>query len=254
MFGQTFELRDLLILALLVVLEGALSIDNALVIGLLARRLPHALRGRALSYGLIGAIVLRLLAVIVASYLLEWHVLKLLGGLYLLYVALSHLLRRPAPHPAEGATSDADSNQPQFWRIVFMIELTDLAFAADSILAAVALVGAPPKGLEPGAGHPKLWIVYFGGMIGVALMRVAGLLILRLLDRFPRLETSAYLIVAIIGTKLLLEWWLVPAAGAHGPFEDVHSPLFWAFWTTMIAALLPALVPARPPDRALPRN
>ena len=54
LFNQTFDAHDLAIVGLLVVLEGVLSIDNALVLGLLARRLPKRLQARALTYGCSG--------------------------------------------------------------------------------------------------------------------------------------------------------------------------------------------------------
>ena len=92
MYGQTFEPHDIAIVGLLIVLEGVLSIDNALVLGLLARRLPRRLQPRALSYGLIGALVFRVVAIVTAGYLLQWEVPKLLGGLYLLYVAGKHFV------------------------------------------------------------------------------------------------------------------------------------------------------------------
>jgi YkoY family integral membrane protein len=265
MLGQTFELRDLAVLALLVVLEGALSIDNALVLALLARRLPVEMRGRALSYGLVGALALRLVAVAAAAYLLRWRVVRLLGGLLLIYVCLSYLLRASrgarrvrkqagAAGPPATATTTTMGGADAFWPTVVRIELTDLTFAVDSILAAVALVGPAPPGTAPGAMHPKLWVVYIGGMLGVGLMRVAGYGMTSILERFPRLETSAYVIVAIIGLKLLIEWRLGEAAAGHSPFNDVHAPLFWGFWAAILAALLPALLPkssARPaePDR-----
>src|SRR3954453_10725246 len=90
MFGQTFQPHDLLVVLLLVVLEGVLSIDNALVLGLLARRLPKSLQKKALTYGLIGAFVFRGVAVLTAAYLLQWRWVKLLGGAYLLWVAFKH--------------------------------------------------------------------------------------------------------------------------------------------------------------------
>src|SRR5437867_5849531 len=90
MFRQTFDLHDLAIIGLLVVLEGVLSIDNALVLGLLARRLPKRLRGKALTYGLLGAFVFRIIAIGTASILLRWTIFKLLGGAYLIYVAGKH--------------------------------------------------------------------------------------------------------------------------------------------------------------------
>src|SRR6185436_8153276 len=87
LFNQTFAASDLAIIGLLIVLEGVLSIDNALVLGLLAKRLPKALQGRALTYGLVGAFVFRIIAIATASYLLHWRIVKLLGGAYLVYVA-----------------------------------------------------------------------------------------------------------------------------------------------------------------------
>src|SRR5688500_11122004 len=90
MFGQTFDAHDLFVIGLLIVLEGVLSIDNALVLGLLAKRLPKKLQGRALTYGLVGAFVFRIIAIATASYLLRWRIVKLLGGGYLVYVAVKH--------------------------------------------------------------------------------------------------------------------------------------------------------------------
>src|ERR671921_36764 len=90
LFGQTFETHDLAIIALLVVLEGVLSIDNALVLGLLAKRLPKHQQKRALTYGLVGAFVFRFAAIATATFLLKWTIFKLLGGGYLIYVAVKH--------------------------------------------------------------------------------------------------------------------------------------------------------------------
>src|SRR5438477_8333941 len=90
LFGQTFEFHDLFIVGLLIVLEGVLSIDNALVLGLLAKRLPKHLQGKALTYGLIGAFVFRVIAVILARFLMRIGWIRLIGGLYLVYVSTSH--------------------------------------------------------------------------------------------------------------------------------------------------------------------
>ncbi|MFM7137011.1 MAG: TerC family protein, partial [Planctomycetota bacterium] len=195
--GQSFEWGDMVIVGLLVLLEGVLSIDNALVLGLLAKRLPPHLRPRALSYGLIGAFVFRVLAIATASFLLKWTFVKLLGGGYLIFIAVKHLFFEaqeeegeklvldvsgqpvlvdvatggsltaaqeeleikervplgaslvtgeavaPAP-PTAGRTGGRSSGRrtPSFWNTVAVIELTDVAFAVDSILAAMALAGS----------------------------------------------------------------------------------------------------------------
>jgi YkoY family integral membrane protein len=240
MFGQTFEFHDIAVVALLVVLEGVLSIDNALVLGLLARPLPRKLQRRALTYGLIGAFAFRLLAVATAAYLLRWRFVKLLGGGYLVYIAIRHLIvssrhepeRTPRPH--------------RFWGTVLVIELTDIAFAIDSILAAIALVGSAPAGTPPGAWHPKLWVVIAGGMIGVILMRFAATIFIKLLEKFPRFEMAAYLLVLVIGLKLLADWAVNTPEHPHRlNFHSYENIEFWAFWIAMLASFLVGFLPKK---------
>lgn len=260
-FGQSFATHDLAVIGLLIVLEGVLSIDNALVLGLLARRLPHDRQKKALTYGLIGAFVFRVIAIATVSLLLRWWWIKLLGGGYLLYVAVKHFAvdaRKPAEVAeaahAVGAKDATDEAREKalggktpifgllgqlrgFWATVVVIELTDIAFAVDSILAAMAMIPA----VEPDKTNPKLWVVITGGMIGVILMRFAAVMFIRLLERFPRLETSAYLLIFVIGAKLALDWWFnkppaVTTPGWHAPV-DFHSPAsaaFWVFWVLMV--------------------
>ncbi len=257
LLGQSIESGDLVIVGLLILLEGLLSIDNALVLGMLAKRLPKHMRSRALSYGLIGAFVFRFIAILTSAYLLQWTFVKFLGGAYLVYISVKHLffdqydgheermVLDEAGQPslvdavtglkldidrenieieqrvpiAAGLVTDSDEdrsataavvvheedefcdvrrrNNGLFWRTVIVIELTDIAFAVDSILAAIALAGSRSE---------KLWVVITGGILGVVLMRFAASIFVRLLERYPRFETSAYLLVVIIGIKLLADW------------------------------------------------
>ena len=269
MFGQTFDLHDLVIIGLLIVLEGVLSIDNALVLGLLAKRLPKRLQGKALTYGLVGAFIFRVIAIALAAYLLHWRVVKLLGGLYLIYVSGKHFFFEGKPEEQAAVTVAAktdpgtvpqgdgpDPNDPAdagrrcapFWPTVAVIELTDIAFAIDSILAAIALVGPPPPGHVEQNTHPKLWVVVTGGMLGVILMRFAAVLFIRLLERFPRFETSAYLLVILIGFKLMADWWFNPDPQRPHPmfnFHSYHSPGFWVFWVLMAAFFCVGFIPTR---------
>jgi YkoY family integral membrane protein len=240
-FGQTYSPPDLGVIALLVFFEGLLSIDNALVLALLARRLPESQRAKALTYGLVGALVFRTIMVALATFLLQWRIVKLLGGGYLLWISVQHFfLKKPEPPPS------LEDNHPAagFWTTVAVIEMTDIAFAVDSILAAIALVGsAPPGHVGP---HPKLWVVIAGGMIGVMLMRVAAAMFIKLLERFPRFETSAYLLVLTIGSKLLVDWGF--NSGQHpdrANFHDPSSPLFWTFWLTMVVCIAIGFLPQK---------
>ena len=205
-----FHLQDLAIVLLLAFLEGILSIDNALVLALLARKLPEEQRKKALTYGLMGAVIFRLIALSLATYLMKWTWVKFVGGGYLVFVALQHLISSKSPE------SDPSKGPPginQFWKAVLLIELTDIAFAIDSILAAVALSN-------------KFWIVFTGGLIGVILIRFAASLFLGLLEKFPRFEKVAYQLVLWIGLKLLVDAFHFSGVNFHSP----NSPAFWIFW------------------------
>lgn len=281
-WGQTYGNHDLIVILLLVLLEGLLSIDNALVLGLLAKRVPKHLQGRALTYGLVGAFVFRLLAVATASYLLKWRIVKLIGGGYLIYIAVKHLFFESQEEAAETLGTDqeghlelrdaatgnplTDDQEMQeikervpvpipeeqlragrsFWMTVVVIELTDIAFAVDSILAAIALVGAPPADHPENALHPKLWVVVAGGILGIMLMRVAAAMFIKLLEKFPRFELAAYLLVIVIGLKLLADWGFNSEEHPHVvDFHTYRRPEFWVFWMSMLAALAVGFLPAR---------
>jgi YkoY family integral membrane protein len=244
-FGQTYSPPDLGVIALLVFFEGLLSIDNALVLALLARRLPQALRAKALTYGLAGAFVFRFIMIALAGYLLRWRVVKLIGGGYLLWISLQHFfLKKPEKEPSIEDAGTSLTPAVGFWRTVALIEVTDVAFAVDSILAAIALVGDAPA--DHVGLHPKLWVVITGGMIGVMLMRIAAAVFIKLLERFPRFETSAYLLVLTIGLKLLVDWAVNSAQHRErADFQHPASPLFWMFWSVMVICIGLGFLPAR---------
>jgi YkoY family integral membrane protein len=210
--------QDLFLIGFLVFLEGILSIDNALVLAMMVKHLPPKLRKKALTYGLAGAFTFRFLALFMVAQLMKWNWVKYVGGGYLLFIAIKHFVFPPHPEKSEKQATAS------FWKTVVMIELMDVAFAVDSILAAIALT-------------QKIWIVFTGGILGIILMRFAANGFVGLLARFPGLEDSAYLLVGTIGVKLILE-------GLHLPYIDFHTasePGFWGFWGTMIGIIIAGL-------------
>lgn len=247
MLGQTFAPGDLATIAVLVILEGVLSLDNALVLGILAARLKPSRQTAALSYGLIGAFVFRLIMVAAAAYLLRWSILKLIGGAYLVWVAANYFIFRR--RHSQNKQNEISPNHAGFWTTVLAIELTDVAFAVDSILAAVALVGPPPPENPIGAIHPKLWVILTGGMLGVILMRFAAAVFIHLLTRFPRLNGSAYLLVLLIGLKLTIDWAANSPANPHRiDFQNPASVPFWIFWLFMLLTLGAGFLPESLPN------
>lgn len=242
----------------LVLLEGLLSADNALVLAVMVRHLPKDQQKRALRYGIWGAFFFRLVAVIFASMLLQFWWLKVLGGLYLLFLSVRHFAHRGGDHDSVSKPRFGQG----FWGTVLNVEIADIAFSVDSILAAVAVGEALPKAVGNMEFHlplfgqipMKLIIVYIGGVLGIITMRmVAGFFII-VLEKFKGLAEGAYLLVGWIGIKLL-ETGLVhalhpePAVGP-GTWRDaipaglkaIPEMPEWMFWGGMIAILVGSML------------
>lgn len=188
----------------LVLLEGLLSADNALVLAVMVRHLSRRLQTRALRYGIVGAFAFRLIAVVFSASLLDYWIFKVVGGLYLVFLAGSNLIGE-SDHAGNDERNRARSNRG-FWGTVIAVELADIAFSIDSIVAAVALAEGLPKTLHEtkiGFFSIKLWVVYIGGVLGIVMMRVVAGFFIKLLDRFAGLATGAYVLVGWIGIKLI---------------------------------------------------
>lgn len=189
MFEQTFQFSDLPVIGILILLEGLLSADNALVLAIMVRHLKPELQKKALLYGLGGAFVFRFIAIALATYILQLWWLQALGAVYLVFITLKHFIVHSQHEDKRKVRKPMG-----FWQTVVLVEVTDIAFAVDSVLAAVGMV----------RGADKIWVVYVGAIIGVVLLRFAASYFIKLLDRFPGLEHLAYTLVGWVGIKLLL--------------------------------------------------
>lgn len=192
------------VLVILIGLEGLLAADNALVLAIMVRHLPEKARKRALFYGLAGAFVLRFGSLFIISFLVDVWQVQAIGAAYLLFISGKNLYDK--------ATHRKKDKKPQgngsgFWMTVLKVEIADLAFAVDSILAAVALaVALRPTGwftigsLDGG----QFLVVFAGGMIGIIIMRFAANIFVKLLQTRPGLEIAAFVIVGWVGVKLVI--------------------------------------------------
>ena len=188
-----FHASDLLTVGLLVVLEGLLSADNALVMAIMVLGLPRRQHHKALRYGLVGWFGLRIVATLLAVYLIRVAIVKLLGGLYLLYLTGQHFLGHEAEDRRQPPKARPWLGLSAFWATVAKIELINLAFSIDSILVAVAM-------------SKKTWVVLAGGILGIVALRVVVGQLLSLIKRYPALVDAAFVIIAWVGIKLLLEY------------------------------------------------
>lgn len=194
-------------LLILIGLEGLLSADNALVLAVIAKHLPDTQKKKAINYGIIMAFVFRFAALFAISFIANVWQVQAIGAAYLLYLGLKHIIqarldkRNGKSHKAERKESAGKG----FWPTVGKIAVADVAFAIDSILAAVALaLGLPdsPLGDFGGMDGGKFLVVVLGGVAGLILIKYAATWFVQLLGQRPALETTAYAIVAWVGVKL----------------------------------------------------
>ena len=185
---------DFLTIGLLVGLEALLSADNAMVLAILVLGLPRTDQRKALRYGIVGAFTFRIAATLLAVYLKDIQFVLLIGAAYLLWLPYNHFTGhaegtdRRAPRPATSWLGLSP-----FWSTVAKVELTDIVFAIDSILVAVALSN-------------KTWVIVTGGLLGVVAMRLVIGQLLALVQRYPTLVDGAFLIIGWVAVKLILEF------------------------------------------------
>lgn len=242
------SVEHIAIIGTLVLLEGLLSADNAIVLAVNVRHLPPPLRQRALLYGMGGAIVLRTAGILLAKRIIGLWWLSALGAGYLLFLCLRHFCGSRHDEQDEKA-AEANSDNPRnwrpervranFWRTVIMVELTDIAFAFDSILVAVAVTS-------------NTTAIALGAFIGIVLLRIAAGFVSRLMERYPGLDDLGYALVGWAGIKLaaksLHHYWI---SGGH--YTHDTAPVIlpeWVFWLVMAAIIVLGIWEARRRERA----
>jgi YkoY family integral membrane protein len=184
--GVIYNPMNWAIIGSLIVLEGLLSADNALVLAIMVKHLPKEQQKKALFYGILGAYLFRFIAIGVGTYLIKIWWIKAAGALYLLWMAIQFFMKKNKEDD-ETAVPEAPHG---FWRTVLAVEIMDIAFSIDSVLAAFGV-------------SDQVWVLYLGGIFGVMMMRGVAQIFLTLIERYPELETTAYIIIGIIGAKMM---------------------------------------------------
>jgi YkoY family integral membrane protein len=199
-FGTDLKAASLIILNLILI-ESLLSVDNAAVLATMVMDLPKEKRDKALKYGIIGAYVFRGICLIFAAYLIQVLWLKAVGGLYLMYLTFSYF-RSKQTESKEDDTLNKQENWfykmtvgmiGPFWSTVALVELMDLAFSIDNVFAAVAFT-------------KNIYLIMIGVFIGILAMRFVAQSFVKLIEKFPFLESTAFIVIGILGIKLVLSF------------------------------------------------
>jgi YkoY family integral membrane protein len=204
----------------LIIIESLLSVDNAAVLATMVMDLPKEQREKALKYGIWGAYFFRGLAMIFASVLIKIWWLKPLGGLYLLYLVFDWYKGKQTKS-IEDDFVDKNSNWlyratvgslGTFWATVCLVELMDMAFSIDNVFAAVAF-------------SKNTILVCIGVFIGILAMRFVANAFVRLMEKYPFLETCAFIVIAVLGLKLVFSLFVhfYPCSGFSIFMEGNHE-------------------------------
>jgi YjbE family integral membrane protein len=164
----------------IIVIDIVLAGDNAIVIALAARQLPPHLQKKAIVWGALGAVAVRVILTAAVVYLLRIPGLLAVGGALLIWIAWKLL------QPDEG-NSTSDSHAPVvtgFWSAMRTVIIADALMGLDNVLAVA------------GAAHGNLLLVVLGLAISVPIVMWGSTLVLKVVERFP--------IVVYLGSGVLV--------------------------------------------------
>ena len=175
-----FFLRLLFVLGIDLILSG----DNAVVIALAARRLKGPNRRKAILWGTVGAVALRLLFAAVVSYLLWIPFLQVAGGLLLLWIAWKLL------HDNDQREEEKVRSGRSTWEAIRIIVVADAVMALDNVIALV------------GAARGDLLLLAIGIAMTIPLVVFGSALLTSLLDRFPALVYAGAGLLVYISVEM----------------------------------------------------
>jgi tellurite resistance protein TerC len=217
----------------LIIIEGLLSVDNALAIAAMASHLPGKQKYWALKVGIIGAYVFRGLALLLAQHIIENPWLKMAGAAYLIHLMAHHFATRHKESKVEvnsaGETVMKVANRG-FWATVASIELMDLSLGVDNVVAAVAL-------------SDKMWVVCTGVFIGILALRFVAGHCIKLIEKFPVLEHTAFLLIGFVGLLLVTEMTFHIDIHTMEKFIGIVSIIAFTIWYSRSIAVQAVMKP-----------
>lgn len=174
----------------LIIIEGLLSVDNILAIATLAAQLPEKQKKVALRMGLAGAYLFRGVALFFAGFIMKNLWVKFLGAFYLIHLMAEHFSNHAAEHDDDPGTNPTKARG--FWPTVFAIQLMDLSLSVDNVVTAVAM-------------SPDIRVVCVGVCLGLLTLWMFASLSLKLVEKYPILQHTAFLLIGYVGLILLVE-------------------------------------------------
>jgi YjbE family integral membrane protein len=167
----------------IVVIDLVLAGDNAIVIGLAARKLPKHQQKKVILWGTVGAILIRIVATLAVVWLLKIPGLLLVGGVLLVYIAYKLLVEEKG-HDVQAGNS--------FWAAIKTIIIADALMGLDNVLAVA------------GAAHGNFLLVVLGLVISIPVVMWGSTLILKWVERYPAIITIGAAVLAWTASKMIV--------------------------------------------------
>lgn len=171
-------------IATIILIDLVLAGDNALVIGMAAARLPPHLKRRAIIWGTVGAIAVRVVCIAAVTWLMMIPGLRLVGGLALVWIAW-RLAFDSKEHEVRAATG--------FWSAMSTIVIADAVMGFDNALAIAA------------AAQGDWYLIMFGLIVSIPLVIVGAEVISRLLARWPSIVFLGSFALFAVALKMILK-------------------------------------------------
>ena len=204
LFNPDLAVANFAALFSVILIDLALAGDNAVAVGLAAAALPAAQQRRAIFWGILVALLLRIIFATVTQQLLAIDWLLLAGGLLLFWVAwrMAEDLRKHQPirvgdpvageHAAEVIA--AGGKQPRtFMSALMTIIIADVSMSLDNVLAVAAV-----------SRHNEV-IMWFGLILSVILMGVAATFIARVIEKHRWIAVIGIVIIIFAGARMVWE-------------------------------------------------
>jgi YjbE family integral membrane protein len=191
----------------IILINILLSGDNAVVIALACRNLPDKLRRRGILWGVLGAIVLRIILTYFAMSLLNYPWLKLIGAVLLIWIGIKLIV---GDEHAEHEVKSSNRLISAIWTIL----IADLVMSLDNVMA----VTAAAKGDLP--------LIIFGLVISIPLVIFGSQIIMRLIERLPLLVPAGGGLLGYIAGDLATDDPVVaPWIELYVPIVDWLAPI-----------------------------
>ena len=174
----------------IVVIDLALSGDNAIVIGMAAASLPRSQRTKAIIIGGACAIILRILLTLVATKLMTIPLLSAIAGVVLFWVAWKLLKMDVSSEEAEEGNQHKTAGN--FKQAIIIILTADFMMSLDNVLSVA------------GAAHGDAILLIIGLLISMPLLMTTGGLVSRLIDKFKWIPFLGAAVISYVGMDMIL--------------------------------------------------